>query len=1266
MANVSKAGLGLLTWVVAVVQYDAVAKSVEPLKLKCRTMEKELAAAEKELKELSDTLEALNAELSKLNTAFEESNTELTRLKTEADLMSKRLAAAAKLIQGLGSERARWTEDVARLEQGQDKLVGDCLLTSSFLSYSGAFTFEYRHDMVYDHFLKDVGERKIPMTENWDLKDFLSTDATVQAWAAEGLPSDENSIQNGILTTQSSRFPLCIDPQEQAVLWIKNMEGDHNLTVKAMTDSDFMKHLELAVQFGNPFLFEAIDEELDPMIDPILEKNFTIEGAQKFVKLGDKNVEWDDNFRLYFTTKLANPHYSPEIMGKTMIINYSVTQDGLANQLLNYVVKHERPDLEQQYAALVKEMGENAKLLVQLEDTLLHELSSSEGNILDNQELIATLEETKSKSTEVSAILEQGKFTKGEIVKARDVYVPCARRGALLFFAMAGLPMLFDALKGISFSIYEVSLDSFLKVFNGALDKAAKAMNLQQRLGNMIKSMTEDVYDYTCTGIFEMHKLMFSVQMTSMIMEEDGILDRPVLDFFLKGDTSIDDAKLPKPPNTEFISAAGWKDICCLTELRECFSTLADDVKKKTSEWRNWYGLEAPETAPMPCGYSEKATNGLLRLCLMRCIRPDRVYNHAKLFVMDQIGEKYVQPPVLNYHRIFDQSGCTTPVIFILSPGADPQNDLQILGDELGFSGNKFRYVALGQGQGPIATQLLDTGSTRGFWVMLQNCHLMISWLKALEAKLQGMKNPHEDFRLWMTTDPTDKFPLGIVQMSVKVVTEPPDGLKLNMRSSYAKITQDMIEECPHDAFGPCLYVLTFMHAVLIERKKYGKIGWNVSYDFNESDYTVSRRLASLYLTKAFDDGDEMIPWGSLKFLIAEAMYGGRVSDNWDRRILVNYSDEYFGDFLFDDCQKFFFSKKEHNGDFDYECPSSRALSAFTDSVENLPLRNSPSVFGLHPNAEISYFLGATKKMWKDLIDLQPRTAAGGEGGSREDYIAGVASDIAGKTPDVHDLVEVRMIIETQNGNPTPTPAQIVLLQELERYNKLTKLMKTNLVDLGRALIGEIGMSEALDNIGDALFNGFLPNAWLRWSPASEKPIGSWMTQFVARETQYQSWIDDGDPVVMWLSGLHIPESYLTALVQATCRMRNWPLDKSVMYTTSTPFMEPEQIDGPMEYGTYVRGLYLEGAGWDVEHGHLLTQEPKTLVVNMPIIKVIPVEANRLKLMGTIKTPVYITQARKNGMGVGQMGNFTADLKTDEHPSHWVLQGVALVLNTDE
>ncbi len=149
----------------------------------------------------------------------------------------------------------------------------------------------------------------------------------------------------------------------------------------------------------------------------------------------------------------------------------------------------------------------------------------------------------------------------------------------------------------------------------------------------------------------------------------------------------------------------------------------------------------------------------------------------------------------------------------------------------------------------------------------------------------------------------------------------------------------------------------------------------------------------------------------------------------------------------------------------------------------------------------------------------------------------------------------------------------------------------------------------------------------------------------------------------MWLSGLHIPESYITALVQSTCRRRGWALDKSALFTQVTMFTDASQVAERLEEGCYVRGLYLEGAAWDLERSCLRRQDPKVLVVELPILQVIPIEAAKLKLHNTFRTPCYVTQSRRSAMGVGLV--FEADLASHEHDSHWILQGVALSLNTD-
>jgi len=152
-------------------------------------------------------------------------------------------------------------------------------------------------------------------------------------------------------------------------------------------------------------------------------------------------------------------------------------------------------------------------------------------------------------------------------------------------------------------------------------------------------------------------------------------------------------------------------------------------------------------------------------------------------------GVRFVTPPMVTFEAIFEQSTPFTPVIFILSPGSDPTSNLQKLAERSGFGLNRLKILSLGQGQESVAMQLLDTAIGRGMWLLLQNCHLLSAWLPELEKELEKLNKPHPDFRLWITTDPIPTFPIGILQRSLKVVTEPPNGLKLNMRNTFSKVS---------------------------------------------------------------------------------------------------------------------------------------------------------------------------------------------------------------------------------------------------------------------------------------------------------------------------------------------------------------------------------------------------------------------------------------------------------------------------------------------
>jgi len=225
--------------------------------------------------------------------------------------------------------------------------------------------------------------------------------------------------------------------------------------------------------------------------------------------------------------------------------------------------------------------------------------------------------------------------------------------------------------------------------------------------------------------------------------------------------------------------------------------------------------------------------------------------------------------------------------------------------------------------------------------------------------------------------------------------------------------------------------VLAFFHATIQERKKYGKIGWNIKYDFNDSDFKISFRLIVLYMNKALEDGDEELPWETLRYLIGEAMYGGRVTDDNDRRVMNTYLEEYCGNFIFDTNQKFYFSRASH----DYVVPALDTHEQYLEFVENIPIFTNPNVFGLHTNAEIIYYTNYAKSLWFNTLSMQTSDGAEAGGVNREEYVSQVAADIQAKLPELFDVYNIRKKYEQ------PTPAQVVLLQELERFNVLLDVM---------------------------------------------------------------------------------------------------------------------------------------------------------------------------------------------------------------------------------
>lgn len=179
------------------------------------------------------------------------------------------------------------------------------------------------------------------------------------------------------------------------------MESDNKLNIIKLSDKEFLRTLENAIQFGRPVLLENVHEDLDPSLTPILLKQTFKKGNTLYLKLGDQTIEYSAHFRFYITTKYRNPHYLPEISTKVTLINFMITYEGLNDQLLGILVKKERPELEHEKEKLIIESADNKRQLFEIEEKILQVLSGKK-NILTDEEAIRVLTASKEKSIEIN------------------------------------------------------------------------------------------------------------------------------------------------------------------------------------------------------------------------------------------------------------------------------------------------------------------------------------------------------------------------------------------------------------------------------------------------------------------------------------------------------------------------------------------------------------------------------------------------------------------------------------------------------------------------------------------------------------------------------------------------------------------------------------------------------------------------------------------------------------------------------------------------
>ncbi|XP_066519810.1 dynein axonemal heavy chain 11 isoform X1 [Hoplias malabaricus] len=1191
----------------------------------------DLVEAAEKLEIIRKKLAELDNSLDTLTAAFEKATSEKMRCQDEVNRTNKTIELANRLVKGLESENVRWAHSVAQYRVQEATLCGDVLLTAAFISYAGSFSKRYRHELLHRLWMPYLRTQKvpIPMMEGLDPVSMLTDDATVAKWNNEGLPGDKMSTQNATILLNCERWPLLIDPQLQGIKWLKSRYG-RSLRVINLGQKGYVDVIEQAVVTGEPVLIENLEESIDPVIDPLLGRHTIKKG--RFIKVGDKECVFHPDFRLILHTKLANPHYKPEIQAQTTLINFTVTRDGLEDQLLAEVVNLERPDLEQLKSELTKQQNMFKIELKQLEDELLTRLSAAESNFLGDNMLVEKLENTKHTAAEIEMKVLEAKVNEVKINEAREHYRPVAVRASLLYFIINDLNKINP--------MYQFSLKAFNMVFRKAVQNAEVCVDVKKRVNTLIDCITFSTFNYINRGLFERDKLTFTAQLTFQLLLMSKEINVRELDFLLR--FNIDHSYISP---VDFLSNSAWSAIKTMSFTDE-FRGLDRDIEGSPKRWKKVVESECPEKEKLPQEWKSKSS--LQKLILMRALRPDRMTYAVRNFVEEKLGVQYTEGRKTEFARLFKECGPASPVFFILSPGVDPLKDVESLGKKLGFTIDlgKLHNVSLGQGQEAVAEQAMEKASKEGHWVILQNIHLVAKWLGILEKLLERCcENSHHDYRVFMSAEssPTPQehiIPQGILENSIKITNEPPTGMLANLHAALDNFDQDILDQCSREQeFKTILFSLCYFHACVAERRKFGPQGWNRKYPFNTGDLTISVNVLYNYL-----EANSQVPWEDLRYLFGEIMYGGHITDDWDRRLCRTYLEEYMQPNQFD--RKLALAPG-------FIVPSNLDYQGYHNYIDEMLPHESPVHYGLHPNAEIEFLTVTSDNLFHTLLELQTRDSSMGEGSSQstEEKVKTLLDDILEKLPEEYNMSDIT------SKTAERTPYILVCFQECERMNMLIGEIRRSLKELDLGLKGELAISSEMEQIQTALFFDNVPDTWTRLAYPSTYSLAQWYNDVLLRCRELDSWTQDLSlPSVVWLSGLFNPQSFLTAVMQSLARKNEWPLDKMTLTVDVTKKFK-EEFNQPAREGAYVYGLYMEGARWDIQNGTLTEARLKELTPSMPVIAVRAVPNDRQETRNIYECPVYKTKLRANTYV------WTFNLKSRERPAKWVLAGVALLLS---
>lgn len=813
----SKACGPLVQWVEAQVNYSEILDRVGPLREEVGALEEEALQTKAEAQAIENTISSLEQSIATYKTEYAALISETQAIKTEMSRVQFKVDRSVRLLDSLSSERVRWEEGSKSFETQIGTLVGDVLVAAAFLAYSGLYDQQFRKNMM-DDWLGQLQQSGISFKPHNPITEYLSTADARLAWQENSLPVDDLCTENAIILKRFNRYPLIIDPSGRATEFLQKESKDRRLTVTSFLDDSFTKQLESSLRFGNPILIQDA-EYLDPILNHVLNKEYQKTGGRVLIQLGKQEIDFSPAFKIYLSTRDPSATFAPDVCSRTTFVNFTVTQSSLQTQSLNEVLKSERPDVDERRSNLIKLQGEFKIHLRQLEKRLLQALNESRGNILDDDNVIETLETLKKEAAEISTKMKNTEGVMAEVDEITLQYNIIARSCSAVFAVLEQLHYLNH--------FYQFSLQYFTDIFHSVLHgnkRLAAESNHNVRRDIIIEDLFITTYQRTSLGLLQKDKITLAMLLASAAPYK---MDKSLIDVIL--DESVEGIDLSTETGRREEAFARASRIPALKGKLDAIPAEA---------WDRFLYEETGESYVPQIGdaSTERRDQELQSLLLVKLFRLDRFVPSAERFVTAVFGPGLLDVAE-DLKQIVEQVNSSRPIALCSSPGFDASYKVDSLVER---SSATCTNIAMGSNEGlATADKAISNAAATGSWVLIKNVHLAPTWLQSLEKRMDSLK-PHGDFRLFLSMESSPKIPVNLLRASRVLMYEQPAGVRANMKDSMSSLSTRAVKT-PVERTRMYL-LLSFLHAVVQERLRYApNLGWKGFWEFNDSD--VSFRL---------------------------------------------------------------------------------------------------------------------------------------------------------------------------------------------------------------------------------------------------------------------------------------------------------------------------------------------------------------------------------------------------------------------------------------